>query len=73
MSHKQLKFDFKMFKVGDLVKVNRAKADPFKTWGVIVEIDNGKFMDTVKVHWLNYGTFWTVSDKLIKINKDDEI
>jgi hypothetical protein len=42
MSHDQLKFDFKMFKVGDLVKLNRAKADPFKTWGVMVHF--GQFL-----------------------------
>lgn len=68
----QLKFDFKQLKVGDLVMQNAKEADIAKKWGVVLELSNGKYLDAVRVHWMNYGTFWTVSDKLIKVNKDEQ-
>lgn len=68
----QLKFDFKQLKVGDLVMQNAKGADIAKKWGVVLELNNGKYLDAVRVHWMNYGTFWTVSDKLIKVNKDEQ-
>ena len=71
MSKKQMKFDFHNFKVGDLVKQNATDVIVDKKYGVIVEIDNSMFQNQVKVHWLNYGSFWTLSDKLVKMNKNE--
>ncbi len=73
MPRDQLKFDFQGLQVGDLVKENSRHPNGYKKWGVVVEIDKENFFDQVKVHWLNYGTFWTISDKLIKINKDEQV
>jgi hypothetical protein len=73
MSKNQMKFDFQSLKVGDLVAENNRFANEYKKYGVIVEIDKGKYLDQVKVHWMNYGSFWTLSDKLTKINKHEEI
>jgi len=71
MSKNQIKFDFYGLKVGDLVMQNATDVIVDKKYGVIVEIDNSMFQNQVKVHWLNYGSFWTLSDKLIKINKNE--
>ena len=73
MSKTQLKFDFQGLKIGDLVKENSRHPNGYKSWGVVVEVDKENFFDQVKVHWLDYGTFWTTSDKLIKINNDEQV
>jgi hypothetical protein len=73
MSKNQMKFDFHGLKVGDLVKQNATDVIVDKKYGVIVEIDPSMFENQVKVHWLNYGSFWTLSDKLIKMNKNEKV
>ena len=74
MTEKQLSFKFKRYKIGDLVKVNKKYHNINKTYGVVVELGESDYMaEHLKIHWLNYGTFWTVADKLIKMNKNEEI
>ena len=74
MTAKQLNFKFRKFKIGDLVKVNKKYETINKTYGVVVELGDSDYMEEhLKIHWLNYGTFWTVANKLIKINKNEEV
>ena len=50
MSKNQMKFDFQSLKVGDLVAENTRFPNEYKKYGVIVQIDKGKYLDQVKVH-----------------------
>jgi hypothetical protein len=71
MSQIQLKFKFESFKVGDLVK-QRYQKHPLKTHGVVLEVDKGENTEQVKVHWPNWGTYWTISEKLSKVNSKND-
>ena len=68
----QLKLNFQNLKVGDLVVQHKKYASIYKTYGVVVDVDIESF-DVVQIHWLNYGTFWTTCDKIVKVNKDEKI
>jgi hypothetical protein len=72
MSQDQLKFDFQKLQVGDLVIQNEKYSTKYKTYGVIVDIDLDSF-EVIQVHWLNYGTFWTACNKVIKVNKNEKV
>ena len=72
MSPKQLKLNLQNLKVGDLVMQNDKYASRHKTYGVVVDVDLDSF-DVVQVHWLNYGTFWTMCDKIVKVNKNEKV
>ena len=69
---KQLKLNLQNLKVGDLVVQNEKHATKYKTYGVIVDVDLESF-EVIQVHWLNYGTFWTACDKVIKVNKNEKV
>ena len=69
---KQLKLNLQNLKVGDLVVQNEKYATKYKTYGVIVDVDLESF-EVIQVHWLNYGTFWTACDKVIKVNKNEKV
>mgnify|MGYP003662320108 CR=1 FL=1 len=77
MKNKQLHLTLNPLKVGDLVKEqswsNNSHQNPnkHKTMGVVVEVDTdaASYQEAIKVHWVNYGSFWTIGDKLFKINK----
>jgi len=71
VSSKQLKLNLQNLKVGDLVMQNDKYASSHKSYGVIVDVDLDSF-EVVQVHWLNYGTFWTMCDKIVKVNKDEK-
>ena len=70
MSSKQLKLNLQNLKVGDLVMQNEKYATKYKTYGVIVDVDLDSF-EVIQVHWLDYGTFWTACDKVVKVNKNE--
>ena len=67
---KQLKLNLQNLKVGDLVMQNEKYANKYKTYGVIVDVDLDSF-EVIQVHWLDYGTFWTACDKVVKVNKNE--
>ena len=69
---KQLKLNLQNLKVGDLVVQNEKYATKYKTYGVIVDVDLDSF-EVIQVHWLNYGTFWTACDKVVKVNKNEKV
>ena len=69
---KQLKLNLQNLKVGDLVVQNEKHATKYKTYGVIVDVDLESF-EVIQVHWLNYGTFWTACDKVVKVNKNEKV
>ena len=70
MSSKQLKLNLQNLKVGDLVMQNEKYATKYKTYGVIVDVDLDSF-EVIQVHWLDYGTFWTACDRVVKVNKNE--
>ena len=67
MSHQQLKFKFQTLEVGDLVE-QKYRKHPLKTHGVVLEVEEGEYTQQIRVHWPNYGTYWTLSDKVTKVN-----
>ncbi len=69
---KQLKLNLQNLKVGDLVVQNDKHANSHKSYGVIVDVDLDSF-EVIQVHWLNYGTFWTACDKVVKVNKNEKV
>jgi len=71
MKNKQLRFTLNPLKVGDLVREQDWWKTKDKTTGVVVEVDTDAalYQEAIKVHWIDYGSFWTIGDKLFKINK----
>jgi hypothetical protein len=72
----QLHFKFESYKIGDLVKKAACIPDSYKKVGVIVEVGEELIDENrqwLKVHWLNYGSFWTNSCTLCKISGNSEI
>ena len=51
---------------------NEKHATKYKTYGVIVDVDLESF-EVIQVHWLNYGTFWTACDKVVKVKKNEKV
>ena len=72
MSPVQLNLNLQNLKVGDLVTQNEKYASDHKTYGVVVDIDLDSY-NVVQVHWLNYGTFWTMGHKVVKVSKNEKV
>lgn len=78
MANEQLRLSLNPLKVGDLVKENYPQEynprNNYKTVGVVIKMDNHNLDQSfaVEVHWLNYGKFWTIAERLVKVNKDDK-
>jgi hypothetical protein len=67
----QLHLKFETYKIGDLVKKTKCIPDSYKKVGVIVEVGDDLEAENrqwLKVHWLNYGSFWTNSATLCKMS-----
>ncbi len=59
--------------VGDLVQMDPPRMKRLgKTIGVVVQLGD-RDEQVVRVHWGNYGTFWTMKKLLKNLSQEDDI